>query len=55
MSIVHTTIFDSGHKMVRRKFNKVTGDNDNKIYQVSSPLALGEDTGYIQPAKFWNS
>ena len=36
--------------MVRRKFSNVTGDNIKKIYKASSPLALGEDTGYIQPS-----
>ena len=50
MSIVHTKIFVSGHRMVRRKFSNVTEDNINKIYQASSPLALSEDIGYIQPS-----
>ena len=50
MSIFHRQIFDSGHRMVSRKFSNVTGDNINSKYQASSPLDLGEDTGYIQPS-----
>ena len=45
MTIDHTEIFDSGHRIVRRKINNVTGDKINKIYEASSPLALGKDTG----------